>query len=88
MLDSLPQYVPIHAGTCPTPPPACSLQAKAAEKQAALLESTLEQRAKECPFRPQTNTQKRQEQLARILEQPSLGDLGLVLPARAYAPLT
>lgn len=50
------------------------MQAKAAEKQAARLESMLEERARDCPFRPQTNHQRRQEQLGRILAQPSYGE--------------
>lgn len=47
------------------------LEAKAAEKQTARLESALAERARECPFRPQTNHQRRQEQLQRLLAQPS-----------------
>ncbi len=45
-------------------------QAKAAEKQAARLESVMAERAQRCPFRPETNHQRRQEQLRRILAQP------------------
>ncbi|EFN55803.1 hypothetical protein CHLNCDRAFT_52023 [Chlorella variabilis] len=47
------------------------LEAKAAEKQAALLESTLCDHMRDCTFQPHTNTQRRQEQLQRILGQPS-----------------
>lgn len=47
------------------------MQAKAAEKQAALLESTLCDHMRDCTFQPHTNTQRRQEQLQRILGQPS-----------------
>jgi hypothetical protein len=47
------------------------LQAKAAERQAALLGSALDQQAKTCTFRPQTNHQRRQEQLRRLLAEPS-----------------
>lgn len=52
----------------------CHAQAKAAEKQAARLESLMVERARDCPFRPQTNHQRRQEQLGRILAQPSYSE--------------
>jgi hypothetical protein len=57
------------------------VQAKAAERQAALLQSSLSSRLRDCTFRPQTNHQRRQEQLQRLLAQPSLGDSEL---AAAY----
>jgi len=50
------------------------VQAKAAQKQAALLENTLSEQRKECTFRPTTNHQRRQQELQRILAQPSLSD--------------
>jgi hypothetical protein len=50
------------------------VQAKAAERQAALLQSSLSSRLRDCTFRPQTNHQRRQEQLQRLLPQPSLSD--------------
>ena len=57
------------------------VQAKAAERQAALLQSSLSSRLRDCTFRPQTNHERRQEQLQRLLAQPSLGDSEL---AAAY----
>ena len=56
------------------PNPPMPTQAKAAQKQVALLESTLSERLQACTFRPQTNHQRRQQQLQRILAQPSLTD--------------
>ncbi|KAL4451782.1 hypothetical protein ABPG75_007444 [Micractinium tetrahymenae] len=54
------------------------LEAKAADKQAARLESMMVERARDCPFRPQTNHQRRQEQLGRILAQPSYSEAELM----------
>lgn len=44
-----------------------AVQAKAAERQAALLESTLCERMQQCPFKPATNHQRRQDALQRLL---------------------
>lgn len=43
------------------------LEAKAAERQAARLDSELCQRLQACTFQPQTNHARRREELARLL---------------------
>lgn len=43
------------------------LEVKAAERQAARLQSDLAERMQQCTFRPQTNAQRRQQELARLL---------------------
>ena len=55
------------------PPASCSRpqQAKAAERQTALLDSALSERQRVCPFRPATNHARRQEALARLLGAPA-----------------
>lgn len=60
---------------CPTP----SLQAKAAQKQAAALQSALTERMQACTFRPQTNQARRREQLARLLGEGEDADLAAPL---------
>lgn len=40
----------------------------------ALLESTLSERMQACTFRPQTNHQRRREELRRLLAAPSYQD--------------
>lgn len=56
-----------------------SLQAKAAQKQAAALQSALTERMQACTFRPQTNQARRREQLARLLGEGEDADLAAPL---------
>lgn len=50
------------------------LEAKAAQRTAQRLESTLSERAQQYTFRPQTNHARRQAELRRLLAQPVLAD--------------
>ncbi len=74
-----------HASCCASAhalPPALpdpSPQAKAAQKQAAALQSALSERMQACTFRPQTNHARRQEQLAQLLGEGEHADLAASL---------
>lgn len=51
------------------------LEAKASQKQAALLEAALESHQRDCTFQPSTNHKRRQEQLQQLWEQPAAVDI-------------
>ncbi|PRW56897.1 hypothetical protein C2E21_4317 [Chlorella sorokiniana] len=55
------------------------LEAKAAQKQAAALQSALGERMQACTFKPQTNHARRREQLARLLGEGEDADLAAPL---------